>query len=119
MKAWLLENIFSIITAIFGSGSFVAYIIERKKRKVELNQSEALALQTMQAAYDTFSKDMIDRLTDMRSEVEDLKKKIMNVTSQLQEEENKYNVLQKSYDTLKKAYDSLKKEFETYKKNHK
>ena len=31
MKEWLLENIFSIITTVFGGGSFFAYITESKK----------------------------------------------------------------------------------------
>jgi hypothetical protein len=38
MKDWVLENIFSVISTIFGGGFFYAFISEKKKRKIELNK---------------------------------------------------------------------------------
>ena len=118
MKEWVTENLFSIITAIFGSGSFFAYITERKKRVIEEKQLASDALKTMQDAYDRFTEDSKMKYEELSSEISELKKKLTNVTSQLQEEKGKYTTLKNSYERLKKSYDSLKREFDNYKKKH-
>ena len=46
----LTDNIVSIITTLFGGGSFYAYYIEKGKRKIEQKQLGADALKTMQDA---------------------------------------------------------------------
>ena len=41
------DNIVSIITTLFGGGSFYAYYVEREKRKIEAKQLDADALKTI------------------------------------------------------------------------
>ena len=118
MKEWLLENIFSIITTVFGGGSFFAYITERKKRIIEEKQLGADALTKMQEAYDKFTTDSLKRYEELSSEVEELKKKLTLVTSQLESEKTNYSTLKSAHDKLKTAYDKLKAEFDAYKKKH-
>ncbi|WP_340074552.1 hypothetical protein [Leptobacterium sp. I13] len=104
MEQWLLDNMFSIITALFGGGSFFAYITERKKRKIEEKQLTADALSKMQEAYDKFMEDSLIRYKDLREEIDDLKKKLVDVKTQLNNEKRKNSL--------------LKNEFENYKKKH-
>ena len=118
MKEWVTENLFSIITAIFGSGSFFAYITERKKRVIEEKQLASDALKTMQDAYDKFTEDAMFKYKDLSEEVAELKKKLVDVTLQLNKEEGKYLVLKESYEKLKSSYENLKREFNNYKKKH-
>lgn len=109
MKQFILENFFQIITSIFGGTSFLAWIVERKKRKIEEKQLTADALDKMQTAYDRFTEDSLQRYRDLKEEVESLKRTL--------EEETKAKLaLQKDYNELKEAYDNLKKEFNDYRK---
>lgn len=119
IKQFILDNILTVITSALGSGSFVLYILERNKRKIEERQLASDALKTMQDAYDKFTQDSLNRYSDIKNEVDDLKKKLSNVTSQLQQEKKKYNSLKDSYDKLKSSYDSLKRSFDEYKKENK
>lgn len=112
MKQFILENFFQIITSIFGGTSFLAWILERKKRKLEEKQLAADALDKMQSAYDKFTEDSLERYKSLREEVEELKKS-------LQEETKAKLALQKDYNDLKIAYDNLKEEFNDYKKRSK
>jgi uncharacterized protein HemX len=109
MKEWFLENIFTIITALFGGGSFWAYLTEKKKRKIEEKSLATDALKSMQDAYDRFTEDSKQRYDDLKLEIEDLKKRLSEVTKQLQEERNKYNLLiakeRKKYDELQQQLD--------------
>ncbi len=118
MKEWLLENIFSIITTVFGGGSFFAYITERKKRIIEEKQLASDALKTMQDAYDKFTSDSLKKYEELSVEVTELKKKLNGVTSQLESEKINYSTLKSAHDKLKTAYDKLKAEFDIYKKKH-
>lgn len=111
----LTDNIVSIITTLFGGGSFYAYYVEKGKRKIEQKQLGADALKSMQDAYDKFTADALKHYEELSVEVENLKKKLTLVTSQLETEKQNYSTLKTAHDKLKIAYDNLKKEFENYK----
>lgn len=120
----ITDNIFSIISSIFGGGSFLAYIFERKKTRAMTNQEiakasqeEATALANMRASYKEFTEDMNLKYDELSNEVRELKKKLNTVTTELDEEKKKYKNLKDSYLRLKNSYDSLKKQFDEYKKN--
>ena len=97
MKQWFLDNAFSIIATIFGSGSLFAFIAEKKKRKIELKSTQANALSSMQDTYDKFVDDFTAKYDHLLREIEQLKKDV---------------------DSWKTKYQNLKKEFENYKKTH-
>ena len=111
---WLINNILLILSTLFGSGSFIALILEKNKRKIEEKQLGADALTKMQEGYDKFTTNALEQYDNLRAEVMDLKKKLANVTAQLEDEEGKYNTLKLSYEKLKISYDKLKKEFDSY-----
>lgn len=114
----ITNNIGIIISTLFGSGSLLAYILERKKRANEDNEGEASALQKMQEAYDKFTKDSLERYTDLSAEILKLRQEVFDLTKKLTEEQDKYNVLKSSYEKLKNSYDNLKRNFDDYKKNN-
>lgn len=115
----LTDNIVSIVTTLFGGGSFYAYYVEREKRKIEAKQLDADALKTMQDAYDKFTEDSLKRYEDLSTEVQDLKKKLIEVTTQLSKEKQNYAILREEHDNLKISYNKLKKDFDDYKKKYK
>ena len=108
----LTDNLISIITTLFGGGSFYAYYVERGKRKIEAKQLGADALKSMQDAYDKFTEDSLKRYEDLKNEVQDLRTNL-----NLERENNE--VLRKEHDSLKIAYNKLKKDFDDYKKKYK
>ena len=113
------DNIVSIITTLFGGGSFYAYYVEREKRKIEAKQLDADALKTMQDAYDKFTTDALKHYEELSAEVQDLKKKLIEVTTQLSKEKQNYAILREEHDNLKISYNKLKKDFDDYKKKYK
>ena len=113
------DNILSIITTLFGGGSFYAFWVEKNKRKIEEKQLSSDALKSMQDAYDKFTEDSLKRYEDLSSEVEKLKKNLTNVTAQLNLERENNEALRKEHDSLKVAYNKLKKDFDEYKKKYK
>ena len=115
IKQFLMDNLISIITTLFGGGSFYAFWVEKGKRKIEQKQLGADALKTMQDAYDKFTADALKHYEELSVEVENLKKKLTLVTSQFETEKQNYSILKTAHDKLKIAYDNLKKEFENYK----
>ena len=115
----LTDNIVSIITTLFGGGSFYAYYVEKGKRKIEEKQLSSDALKSMQDAYDKFTEDSLKRYEDLSSEVEELKKNLTNVTAQLNLERENNEALRKEHDSLKVAYNKLKKDFDEYKRKYK
>ena len=115
----LTDNIVSIITTLFGGGSFYAYYIERNKRKIEEKQLSSDALKSMQDAYDKFTEDSLKRYSELSGEVEKLKEKLLTVTSQLDKEKQNYINLKLEHDNLKISYNKLKKDFDEYKKKYK
>ena len=115
----LTDNILSIITTLFGGGSFYAYYIERNKRKIEEKQLSSDALKSMQDAYDKFTEDSLKRYSELSGEVEKLKEKLLTVTSQLDKEKQNYISLKLEHDNLKISYNKLKKDFDEYKKKYK
>lgn len=111
MKQWLIDNIPLIITTLLGSGSFLAYHTEKKKRKIEERQISADALKTMQDAYDRFTANSLQQYDILSKEVESLKKKLIDVTAQLDTEKNNNQKLKASYDRLKQEFDAYKKKY--------
>ena len=115
----LTDNILSIITTLFGGGSFYAYYVEKGKRKIEERQLSSDALKSMQDAYDKFTEDSLKRYEELSVEVQDLKKKLIEVTTQLSTEKQNYATLREEHDNLKISYNKLKKDFDEYKKKYK
>ena len=115
----LTDNIISIITTLFGGGSFYAYYVERNKRRIEEKQLSSDALKSMQDAYDKFTEDSLKRYSELSEEVEKLKEKLLTVTSQLDKEKQNYINLKLEHDNLKISYNKLKKDFDEYKKKYK
>ena len=115
----LTDNIVSIITTLFGGGSFYAYYVEKNKRKIEEKQLSSDALKSMQDAYDKFTEDSLKRYSELSEEVEKLKEKLLTVTSQLDKEKQNYINLKLEHDSLKISYNKLKKDFDDYKKKYK
>ena len=115
----LTDNILSIITTLFGGGSFYAFWVEKGKRKIEQKQLGADALKTMQDAYDKFTEDSLKHYEELSAEVQDLKKKLIEVTTQLSKEKQNYAILREEHDNLKISYNKLKKDFDDYKKKYK
>ena len=115
----LTDNIVSIITTLFGGGSFYAYYVEKNKRKIEEKQLSSDALKSMQDAYDKFTEDSLKRYEELSTEVQDLKKKLIEVTTQLSKEKQNYAILREEHDNLKISYNKLKKDFDDYKKKYK
>ena len=115
----LTDNILSIITTLFGGGSFYAYYVEKNKRKIEEKQLSSDALKSMQDAYDKFTEDSLKRYSELSEEVEKLKEKLLTVTSQLDKEKQNYISLKLEHDNLKISYNKLKKDFDEYKKKYK
>ena len=119
IQQFLADNILSIITTLFGGGSFYAYYVERNKRKIEEKQLSSDALKSMQDAYDKFTEDSLKRYEELSTEVQDLKKKLTEVTTQLSTEKQNYATLREEHDNLKISYNKLKKDFDDYKKKYK
>ena len=115
----LTDNILSIITTLFGGGSFYAYYIERNKRKIEEKQLSSDALKSMQDAYDKFTEDSLKKYSELSQEVEELKQKLLTVTYHLDKEKQNYINLKLEHDNLKISYNKLKKDFDEYKKKYK
>ena len=115
----LTDNIVSIITTLFGGGSFYAYYVEKGKRKIEEKQLDADALKTMQDAYDKFTADSLKHYEELSAEVQDLKKKLTEVTTQLSTEKHNYAILREEHDNFKISYNKLKKDFDDYKEKYK
>ena len=115
----LADNILSIITTLFGGGSFYAYYTEKNKRKIEERQLSSDALKSMQDAYDKFTEDSLKHYEELSAEVQNLKKKLTEVTTQLSREKQNYATLRKEHDNLKISYSKLKKDFDEYKKKYK
>ena len=113
------DNIVSIITTLFGGGSFYAYYVERNKRKIEEKQLSSDALKSMQDAYDKFTEDSLKRYSELSEEVQKLKENLLTVTSQLDKEKQNYINLKLEHDNLKISYNKLKKDFDDYKKKYK
>ena len=118
-KQLLMDNFISIITTLFGGGSFYAYYVEKNKRKIEEKQLSSDALKSMQDAYDKFTEDSLKRYEELSVEVQDLKKKLIEVTTQLSTEKQNYATLREEHDNLKISYNKLKKDFDEYKKKYK
>ena len=110
----------------------------KKKQDVELKQSNADAVSTMQTVYDSFLQDYKDRMSEVMIELQSVREINRNLQSQFnniqiqyakevevsqnweklhKEIKEQYKELEKHYTLLQKDHDKLKKEFENYRKN--
>lgn len=119
MEVWLLENLFPIITSLVGGGSLFAYIMERRKRKIEEKQLSTDALKSMQEAYDGFVQDYSNKYNDIKAELKEVKDSLALMTLEANSEKTKYAILLVEYDKLRTDYYNLKSEFLEYKETHK
>lgn len=94
MKQWLLDNSLPLITTIIGGTSFIGYIQERKKRKIEEKALSADALMKMQEAYDRFAE-------HSNTNYKELLIKYQELTS-------KYAILEKRYENIERELKILK-----------
>jgi archaellum component FlaC len=108
MQQWVLDNIFSIITTIFGGTSFVAYLSEKRKRKIEEKQLTTDALKSMQEAYDKFTEDLLNRYNEISEELLKVKEELALVKKNLADEVLKYNTLQQRYEGVLKELEIVK-----------
>ncbi len=107
---WLLDNLFVLISAIFGSGSLVALFLEKNKRKIEEKQLNADALSKMQEAYNVFTKDAMERYEDLRREVGHINERLNNVKIDLKFEQDRNKELYDNAIILSKEKAFLEKE---------
>ena len=91
MQKFLTENIFSIISTLFGGGSLLAFVFERKKNKAitkqessKADQEEATAISNMRKAYKDFTEDMNERYNEVINELEGVKKTLGIVKVELE-----------------------------------
>ncbi len=118
LQKLISDNSVSILSFLFGGGSFYGYWIERKKRKLDEKILGADALKSMQDGYDKFTQHAMQQYEELRVDLLEVKKKLNNVTLQLTEEQGKYILLKSAYDKLKISYDMLKRNFDNYKKEN-
>lgn len=102
IKQWIIENFFTLITTIFGSTSFLGYVLERKKRRIQEKQETTDALKSMQEAYNKFTEDMFKKYEEQTLEINKLTEKIEILTVELQQEKLRYSKLEDLYNKLKK-----------------
>lgn len=94
MKQWIMDNILTLITTVLGGTSFVGYVLERKKRRIEERQLNADALSRMQEAYDKFVEHSNTNYRELLNKYQELTMKYMEL-------EQKYDRVEKELDTLK------------------
>lgn len=95
----------NLLTALFGGGSFIAWISERRKRRLEENELNMTALGLMQSAYDKFTKDSLEKYIELEKKFSDLK-------IEFYKNRKDYNVLKNEYNKLKNDYNNLQLAFE-------
>ncbi|MDR2824735.1 MAG: hypothetical protein LBB41_06005 [Prevotellaceae bacterium] len=109
MTDFLTIILLQILPALLGSGSLIALIFERKKRKAE-------TLQSIQAIYDEFVRDYSEKITELKNQVAEFQRETEKMRAELQQEKNRFSNLQKKYIALNDKYNRLKREFSNYKK---
>lgn len=77
---WILDNIFTIFTSLFGGTSIIALFLEKNKRRITEKQLNADALQKMQEAYAIFTNDSTSRYNELKIETE---KQLANMQSRI------------------------------------
>lgn len=89
MTQWLTDNLLTIITTLFGGTSFLGYVLERKKRRIQEKQETIDALKSMQDAYDRFTADALKKYDEVVKELEKVKKELEQVKQELITEKKK------------------------------
>lgn len=105
MKDFISEHLVTIISYVFGGGSIVGWILERRKKKTE-------ALRTMQEAYNTFTEDSLLRYEELKKQVLVLREELLEMSKQLSEEKRKYYVLEDKHNLLEYEHNKIKKQLE-------
>lgn len=119
MKEFFLDNVFNLVASFITGSSFLAYVFERKKRKIEENQLASNALVSMQEAYTKFTVDQTARYTEISEELtktkfqlEQMASTLSSVEKALEQEKEEKERLIKSYEKLEQSYNSLSKNYE-------
>lgn len=114
MMQWILDNIFTIISTVFGGTSIVALFLEKNKRRIQEKQLSADALTKMQEAYAIFTNDSTLRYNDLKEEMEreltKLKTKVDEIAKELLLEKNTSQKFSLENSVLKKENEILQKE---------
>jgi len=134
-----VSTILAIVSTVFGSGSAVGWIVERKKNRAIGNQEDLKTASLTDEVYGLMSarvkqelEHIITENNDLRKEnytlkvekseiqivVENLQKDVAKLSgtvagmqSTLANDTKNYNDLSKKYNSLQKAYDNLKKSY--------
>lgn len=114
MQQWLLDNIFTIITTVFGGTSILALFLEKNKRRIQEKQLSADALTKMQEAYSIFTKDSTSRYNElkeeMEKELEKLKVRLDEIAKELLLEKNTSQKFSLENTVLKRENEILQQE---------
>ena len=108
MKDWIDQNLFNLILSLLGGTSFLGYIVERRKRKIDERKESIDALRSMQEAYDKFTQDSFKLYSGISLEVTMLKEELKKVNRQLEEESLKYTKLKQKYEILLEDLNKMK-----------
>ncbi len=83
MTQWLTDNLLTIITTLFGGTSFLGYVSERKKRRIQEKQETTDALKSMQDAYDRFTADALKKYDEVVRELAEVREELRKVKQEL------------------------------------
>ena len=97
MSEFLKEHIPAIITGLLGLG---AWINEKRKKKAEVQEAESSALKTMQAAYDTFAKDMKENYDELKKDYYEVRAKVTILEKEVVDWKNKYIALKSEMNSM-------------------
>lgn len=125
MNDFIANNLYDLLVSILGGGSFLAYIFERKKRKIEENQLASNALVSMQEAYTKFTVDQTNRYTEISEELiktkdqlEKMAITLSNVEEALKKEKEEKERLIQTYEKMEQNYNALSKNYEIILKDY-
>lgn len=95
----MIDNLLTLVTSVLGGTSFVGYIMEKNKRKLEERQLGTDALKSMQESYDKFTEDFKERYMELSERYDKLLERYIIL-------EEKYNKLVLEVSIIKKNSDS-------------
>lgn len=106
MMDWLQENIFTLLSAIFGGSSIIGYFSERSRRKILERKETSDALVSMQAVYNTFTEDYLQKYQQIKEEMDNLKENFKEVLKALDLEKEKNRNLEEKIRSLQRQISS-------------
>lgn len=103
MGNWISENILLLTTVLGNLGFGFGYFQQRRLNKIKESADKTDALQSLQLAYNVFTKDSLERYNLIKIEVDALKLKLDLVTKELITERNAHEISKKKLEDCKKA----------------